>query len=67
MNIPYSSFGGWVLNYYRNIYYLNLMVAIVTYLSLKRIVHSRFGWALESMKQNEDAARSVESIAPRHE
>ena len=58
MNIPYPSFGGWVLSSYRNVYYLSLTVAIVTYLSLKRIVHSRFGRALESIKQNEDAARS---------
>lgn len=58
MNIPYPSFGGWVLSSYRSIYYFDLVVLILTYLSLRRIVHSRFGRALESIKQNEEAARS---------
>lgn len=58
MNIPYPSFAGWVFKSPRSIYYLDLFVAILTYLSLRRIVNSRFGRALQSIKENEDAARS---------
>ena len=58
MNIPYPSFGDWVLSSYRSVYYFDLVVLILTYLSLRRIVHSRFGRALESIKQNEEAALS---------
>ncbi len=58
MNIPYPSFGGWVLDSTRSIYYLCFVVAVLTYLSMRRLVGSRFGRALEAIQENEEAARS---------
>jgi branched-chain amino acid transport system permease protein len=58
LNVPSPSIFGYVLTTERDLYFLCLLVAALVYLSLDRLVHSRFGRALKAISQDEDAARA---------
>ena len=58
MNVPQPRIFGFQLTTERDLYFLCLAVAAVVYLSLDRLVHSRFGRALKAIAQDEDAARA---------
>jgi branched-chain amino acid transport system permease protein len=58
LGIPRPSFGPLKMHGEMGSYYLALVVLIVTYLSLRRLVHSRFGRGLQAIMLDEDAARA---------
>jgi branched-chain amino acid transport system permease protein len=56
MRIPPFSLGPLVLNTEFRFYYLGLGVVVLNYLAFRRLTRSRFGRALEAIRQNEEAA-----------
>lgn len=58
MNVPAPSIFGYTFASDRAMYWLCLLVAVVVYLAMDRLVHSRFGRALKAISQDEDAARA---------
>ncbi|HTV30048.1 MAG TPA: branched-chain amino acid ABC transporter permease [Xanthobacteraceae bacterium] len=58
MNVPAPRIFGFAFAGERAMYFLCLFVAVVVYLGMERLVHSRFGRALRAISQDEDAARA---------
>jgi branched-chain amino acid transport system permease protein len=58
LNVPLPRVFGYELTTERDLYFLCLAVLVLVYLSLDRLVHSRFGRALKAISQDEDAARA---------
>jgi branched-chain amino acid transport system permease protein len=58
MNVPAPRIFGYAFASERAMYFLCLFVAVVVYLAMERLVHSRFGRALRAISQDEDAARA---------
>jgi branched-chain amino acid transport system permease protein len=58
LNVPAPRLFGYEFATERDMYFLCLAVAALTYLGLDRLVHSRFGRALKAISQDEDAARA---------
>lgn len=58
MGIPRASLFGFVLRKPEHAYWLCVAVAILVYFSLARLQRSRFGRAINAIRQNEDAARA---------
>jgi branched-chain amino acid transport system permease protein len=58
LNVPVPRILGYELTTERDMYFLILGIAALVYLSLDRLVQSRFGRALKAISQDEDAARA---------
>jgi branched-chain amino acid transport system permease protein len=58
LRIPRPSFGSYILKTETATYYLCLGVMAASYLAMQRIVHSRFGRALQAIMLDEDGARA---------
>jgi branched-chain amino acid transport system permease protein len=58
LNVPLPRIFGFEFTTERDIYFLILGVAVLVYLGLDRLTHSRFGRALQAIAQDEDAARA---------
>src|ERR1700694_1385618 len=58
MGIPRPSLFGFVLTKPGHAYLLCVAVAAIVYFALLRLEHSRFGRAINAIRQNEDAARA---------
>lgn len=58
MGIPRASIFGFVLRKPEHAYWLCIAVAILVYFALARLQRSRFGRAINAIRQNEDAARA---------
>jgi branched-chain amino acid transport system permease protein len=56
MNVPAPNLFGYTLTGERAMYFFCLLVGVIVYLSMDRLVHSRFGRALKAIAQDEDAA-----------
>jgi len=57
LNVPSPQILGFQFTTERDLYFLILVVAVLVYLALDRLTHSRFGRALQAISQDEDAAR----------
>jgi len=58
MRIPPLRVGPLILNTEFRFYYAALAVTAITYFAFRRLTRSRFGRALEAIRQNEEAART---------
>jgi branched-chain amino acid transport system permease protein len=58
LNITWPSLGPWSLKGETPTYYLCLTVLIATFITLQRLIPSRFGRALQAIMLEEDAARA---------
>ena len=58
LNVPSPRIFGFEFTTERDLYFLILAVAVLVYLALDRLAHSRFGRALKAISQDEDAARA---------
>src|SRR5262245_55218470 len=58
LNVPLPRIFGFEFSTERDLYFLILVVAVLVYLALDRLIHSRFGRALKAISQDEDAARA---------
>lgn len=58
ISIPRASLFGYVLRDPGHAYWLCVVVAALVYLALARLQRSRFGRAINAIRQNEDAARA---------
>jgi branched-chain amino acid transport system permease protein len=58
LNITWPSLGPWSLKGETSTYYLCLAILIATFITLQRLIPSRFGRALQAIMLEEDAARA---------
>lgn len=58
LNVPLPRIFSLEFTTERDLYFLILAVAVLVYLALDRLTHSRFGRALKAISQDEDAARA---------
>jgi branched-chain amino acid transport system permease protein len=58
MGIPPLRLGSLVFDTEFRFYYVAVAITAGTYFALRRLTHSRFGRALEAIRQNEEAART---------
>jgi branched-chain amino acid transport system permease protein len=58
LNVPVPRLFGYELTTERDLYFLILGTAALVYISLDRLIQSRFGRALKAISQDEDAARA---------
>jgi branched-chain amino acid transport system permease protein len=58
MGIPRASLFGFTLRKPEHAYWLCVVVAVIVYFALARLQRSRFGRAINAIRQNEDAARA---------
>ncbi len=59
MNIPAPVILGWSVESRTDYYYLMLLLVVLTVLSMHRLINSRFGRALVSVRENELAAEAM--------